>query len=74
MTNNRPTRTPVRPPPCRCSDPDDQKFIDLALHAGARWLLSHDKAVLRLAAPARRLGLQILPPARWSMAGPGEAK
>ena len=33
----------------RCSDPDDQKFIDLALHLGANALLSRDRAVLRLA-------------------------
>ncbi len=61
------------PPPrplsasCRCTDADDQKFIDFALHSGARWLLSHDKAVLRLAAQARRLGLLILPPHRWQL-------
>ena len=63
----------MHPPPparplsatCRCTDVDDQKFIDFALHSGARWLLSHDKAVLRLAGQARRLGLLILPPQRW---------
>ena len=32
----------------RCDDPDDQVFIDLALAGEAQWLLSHDKAVLRL--------------------------
>lgn len=32
----------------RCSDADDQKFIDLALRCGARFLISKDKAVLRL--------------------------
>ena len=31
----------------RCSDPDDQKFIDLALRPAAL-LLSKDQAVLRL--------------------------
>lgn len=42
------------PPPApaplrqRCDDPDDQVFIDLALAGEAQWLLSHDKAVLRL--------------------------
>lgn len=54
-------------PPCRCTDPDDQKFIDLALHAGARWLLSRDRAVLKLAPRARRAGLSILPPNRWAL-------
>ena len=46
---------------CRCTDPDDQKFIDLALHCGAQWLLSHDRAVLKVADQARRRGLLILP-------------
>jgi predicted nucleic acid-binding protein len=63
----------MHPPPsprpsgagCRCTDPDDQKFIDFALHSKARWLLSRDKAVLALARPALRLGLLILPPHRW---------
>ena len=59
---------PASYPPCRCTDPDDQKFIDLALHTGARWLLSRDRAVLKLAGRARRAGLLILPPTRWSLA------
>ena len=33
----------------RCSDPDDQKFLELALAADARWLLTRDKALLRVA-------------------------
>lgn len=53
----------------RCRDPDDQKFITLAWCAGARWLLSRDKAVLALARPMQRLGLaaapQILTPEHW---------
>lgn len=52
--------------PCRCSDPDDQKFIDLALQHGARWLLSRDRAVLKLAREAGRSGLHIQTPASWS--------
>jgi predicted nucleic acid-binding protein len=55
---------------CRCTDPDDQKFIDLALASGASWLLSRDRAVLKLAGEARKLGLQILPPSRWSLPAP----
>lgn len=50
----------------RCTDPDDQKFIDLALHADARWLLTRDRAVLKLARRARASGLLIGPPERWS--------
>jgi predicted nucleic acid-binding protein len=47
-----------------CTDTDDQKFIDLAL-AEARWLVSRDRAVLKLARRASRLGLHVIPPARW---------
>jgi putative PIN family toxin of toxin-antitoxin system len=51
-----------------CRDPDDQKFIDLALAGGARWLVSRDKAVLALAKRARARGLSIVPPERWTLA------
>ncbi|MDX1549620.1 MAG: putative toxin-antitoxin system toxin component, PIN family [Lysobacter spongiicola] len=50
----------------RCSDPDDQKFLQLAHDAGARWLLSRDRAVLALARRCRREGrFAILPPEAW---------
>jgi len=49
----------------RCNDPDDQKFVDLALAYGARWLLSRDRAVLKLAKRCRTLGLQVLTPEQW---------
>lgn len=52
---------------CRCTDPDDQPFIDLALQCGARWLLSRDRAVLKLAREARPLGLEILAPSSWRL-------
>lgn len=60
-------------PPCvanptvklRCQDPDDQKFIDLAVAVGARWLFSKDRALLALARPARAHGVQVLTPAEW---------
>lgn len=32
-----------------CRDPDDQKFLEIASAAGAAWLLTRDKALLRLA-------------------------
>lgn len=51
----------------RCSDPDDQKFIDLAVAHGARWLLSKDRAVLKLAGKARVFGVEILAPAAWAV-------
>jgi len=40
-----------------CKDPDDQKFIDLAVAHRSR-LLSKDRAVLCLAKPLRALGVQ----------------
>lgn len=49
-----------------CRDPDDQKFIDLALACEARWLISRDKALLTLAKRARPRGLLILPPRLWT--------
>ena len=51
--------------PLRCRDADDQMFIDLALSAGARWLVSRDGAVLALRRRAALLGLRIVRPAEW---------
>jgi len=55
----------------RCTDPDDQKFIDLALQVGATALLSRDRAVLALARRARATGLQILNTADWARRAAG---
>ena len=41
----------------RCADPDDQKFLQLALASGARWLVSRDGDVLALGRRTRRDGL-----------------
>jgi len=49
----------------RCTDVDDQKFIDLALAHNARWLLSRDRAVLKLGRRTRPLGLEVLTPEAW---------
>lgn len=50
-----------------CADPDDQGFIDLAVAERARWLLSRDRALLRLAGRARaRHGLLISPAGLWT--------
>lgn len=50
----------------RCADPDDQKFLVLAACAGARWLLSRDRALLALARRSARLcGFAILEPQAW---------
>jgi predicted nucleic acid-binding protein len=54
----------------RCTDADDQKFIDLALGAQALALLSADRAVLRLARRAAAFGLVISTVAAWTMAAP----
>lgn len=50
----------------RCTDPDDQKFIDLALGHQAQWLVSRDRAVLKAGRRARTHGLQILSPEDWA--------
>ena len=50
----------------RCTDPDDQVFLDLALQQRARWLFTRDKALLALARPALRCGLAIVAPAHWA--------
>jgi putative PIN family toxin of toxin-antitoxin system len=50
----------------RCADPDDQKFLALAARAGARWLLSRDRALLALGRRSLRLcGFAIVPPQAW---------
>lgn len=55
------------PPLPRCSDPDDQKFLELARDTGARWLLSRDQDLLTLAARCRRDGrFAILTPQAWA--------
>ncbi len=51
----------------RCTDADDQVFVDLALAHRARWLVSRDRAVLKLARRARLLGLQVLTPQAWAL-------
>jgi predicted nucleic acid-binding protein len=60
----------ARPLP-RCADPDDQKFLELALETGARWLLSKDKELLKLASRAQRdCRFAILQPQAWSLVEP----
>lgn len=67
-----PTPAPGLAPALRCSDPDDQKFIDLALSQPVRWLVSRDRAVLKLRRRAgTQHGLTVLPPSAWA---PGDAE
>ncbi len=51
--------------PLLCSDPDDQIFIELALARQASWLLTRDRALLKLKRRAAGRGLQIAPPESW---------
>ena len=47
----------------RCKDPDDQKFLELARDAGAQYLVTKDKALLKLARSRYRLrGFSIVLP------------
>lgn len=58
------------PPPgsLRCRDDDDQVFVDLALAAGARWLVSRDRELLALRRRALAYGTEIVTPAGWAAA------
>jgi predicted nucleic acid-binding protein len=51
--------------PLKCKDPDDQVFIDLALHLNAQWLFTKDAALLKLAKRARLRGTQVLSLQQW---------
>jgi len=47
----------------QCRDRDDQKFLELARASGAQWLVSKDRAVLKLARRvARDFGFRIATP------------
>ncbi|MEH6417732.1 PIN domain-containing protein [Pseudomonas sp. CGJS7] len=50
----------------RCADADDQKFLELAFAARARWLLSRDHALIVLGRRTARAGLfEIMTPRTW---------
>ena len=67
LADLRPAPVPNPHVGLRCSDADDQVFADLALTEGARWLLTHDRALLKLARRAAAKGLHILRPADWAL-------
>ena len=51
----------------RCTDRDDQKFIELAVATRASYLVTRDKALLKLAKRAsREHQLNIVPASHWS--------
>ncbi|HTN48188.1 MAG TPA: putative toxin-antitoxin system toxin component, PIN family [Burkholderiaceae bacterium] len=54
----------VMPAPWSCSDPRDQMFLDLACSVRADWLITRDKALLKLARRVHGSGLNIGEPAR----------
>lgn len=54
----------------RCEDPDDQMFIDLACCLRLPWLVSRDKAVLKLARAARAWGVSVIQPFEWQAKHP----
>jgi predicted nucleic acid-binding protein len=52
-----------------CRDPDDQKFLDLAVAQRCTWLVSKDRALLDLARAARRrFALTIVAPGSFATA------
>ena len=58
-------RAPGNPALPRCTDPDDEMFLRLAHHASADWLLTRDKALLKL---RRRVRFRIAPPEAFDSA------
>lgn len=64
---------PASAGPLRCGDGDDQIFIDLALAQGARWLLTRDRALLKLRRRARMRGVEICSPTEWAARHPPPA-
>ena len=53
----------------RCTDPDDQKFLELARDAQADWLITKDKALLSLARKRfAGAGFKIGTPEDWAAA------
>jgi len=60
----------IRPAPRPCRDPLDQKFLDLAVTAGAGWLITKDRDLLKLARKFRGSGLRIATPLTFAKRAP----
>jgi putative PIN family toxin of toxin-antitoxin system len=66
VCKDKPETAPLRPLLPKCSDGDDQKFLELAFDEKADVLISKDKAVLKLARRNVKMGLfAILSPEAW---------
>lgn len=57
-----PVETAPAAAPVRCSDADDQRFVDLAVAERAGWLLTRDRALLKLARTLRSYGIRVAAP------------
>lgn len=67
LPDDAPVREPATLP--RCRDRDDQKFVQLAFDAHARWLVSRDRELLALARRTSRAGwFDIVTPQDWTPA------
>jgi len=54
-----------------CTDPDDQKFLELARDAGAAVLITKDKALLKLGKRLAKAGMfDVLLPEKWQPPAP----
>ena len=61
LTSPRPMRHSIPLP--RCTDTDDQKFLELARDSGAKYLVTSDRALLKLARRLSRAGMfQVVTP------------
>ncbi|MEF7615301.1 PIN domain-containing protein [Aquincola sp. MAHUQ-54] len=64
----RPLHAPGAGERLHCTDADDQVFIDFAVVFRVRWLLTRDRALLKLAKRARRWDVDVVTPERWIQA------
>ena len=49
----------------RCTDRDDQPFVELAIAERARWLVSRDRALLKLRRRMAGFGVAVVTPDDW---------